>query len=51
MVDNPDFTPQFTKFAFGGTMKDMPPLRLEDGKPNPEFFRVWQDKTWTFVNR
>lgn len=45
MIDNPAFTPQFTEFTFGGTMQNMPPLRLEDGTPNPEFFLKWSSET------
>ena len=48
MLKNPDFTPEFTTFTFGGTMADMPPLRDKDGNPNMEFFRAWQDRTEQF---
>ena len=48
LKDNPDFTPEFTTFTFGGTMADMPPLRDKDGNPNLDFFRAWQDKTEEF---
>ena len=48
MKDNPDFTPEFTTFTFGGTMADMPPLRDKDGNPNLDFSRAWQDKTIEF---
>ena len=47
-LKNPDFTPEFTTFTFGGTMADMPPLRDKDGNPNLDFFRAWQDKTEEF---
>ena len=45
MKDYPDFTPQFTTFTFGGTLKDLPPLRDENGEPNLEFFHAWKQKT------
>jgi len=48
MRRDPGFNPQFTTFTFGGTMADMPPLRLENGEPNPEFFQVWEEKTDKF---
>ena len=51
MSKNPDFTPKFTTFTFGGTMADMPPLRDKDGNPNMDFFRAWQQKTEDYYYR
>lgn len=50
LKDNPEVTPKFTKFICGKTPADMPPVRLEDGTPNPEFFRVWHESTQAFLD-
>ena len=40
--------PEFTNFD--RVPKDIP-IRLEDGKPNPEFFKIWFENTKKFFER